>query len=158
MMRCTQCGRKMKAKERFCSDCGAPRPAEEIRKERISSWKATLSLMLGILSLLAPLFSGIWPVAMGVLGIVSGIMAIIFAILSRKETNRQLSGMALTGIILGIFGLCISLIVLMFAIVCLLMAPFLPDFSDVTEVYNWIYANYGEDAAKTFESFMFLWE
>ena len=158
MIRCTQCGRKMKAKERFCSDCGAPRTADETVQERVSSWKATLSLILGIVSFLAPLLTDIWPIPLGVLGVVSGVVAILFAILSIKETNRRLSGMALAGAILGILGLCISLIVLMFAIVYMLMAPFLPNFSDATEVYNWIYGNYGEEAAKTFESFMFLWE
>ena len=108
--------------------------------------------------MIAPFFALIWPIQMGVLGLTSSIVAIVFAILSRKETNRRLSGIALVGMILAILGLCIALIVLMFAFVYLIMEPFLPDFSDAGEVYDWLYANYGEEAADTFEDWMFLWE
>lgn len=159
MVYCTQCGKKLNPKEKFCSNCGTQCPiTEETREERVFSWKATLALILGILSVVSPLLGLVWPVPMGVLGIVSGIVAIIFAILSRKETNRRLSVMALFGLILGILGLCISLIVLIFAIAYLLMAPFLPDLTDATEIYFWLYENFGEEAAQVFEQFMFLWE
>ena len=86
------------------------------------------------------------------------IVAIIFGILSRKETNRKMSVMALVGLILGILGLCVSIIVLMFAFVYLIMQPFLPDLTDGTEIYFWLYENFGEEAARVFEEFMFLWE
>ncbi len=159
MVRCTQCGRKMKSREKFCSNCGGERPiTEETPVERVFSWKATLALILGIVSFVSTFLGLIWPIAMGVLGVVSGIVAIIFAILSKKETNRRLSVIAFLGLLFGILGLCISLIMLMFAIVYLLMAPFLPDLTDATEIYFWLYENYGEEAAQVFEQFMFLWE
>ena len=106
-------GRKLRSKEYFCSNCGTPRPETEMKEVRVSSWKATLALILGIISMIAPFFALIWPIAMGVLGLTSSIVAIVFAILSRKETNHQLSGIALVGMILAILGLCIALIVLM---------------------------------------------
>lgn len=159
MVYCAQCGRKMKSKEKFCCNCGAPRPmTEETPVERVFSWKATLALILGIVSFVSTFFGSLWPIAMGVLGLVSGIAAIVFAILSKKETHRRLSTMAFFALILGILGLCISLISLMFAIVYMLMAPFLPDLTDATEIYFWLYENYGEEAAEFFEEFMFLWE
>ena len=158
MIRCTQCGRKLRSKEYFCSNCGTPRPETEMKEVRVSSWKATLALILGIISMIAPFFALIWPIPMGVLGLTSSVVAIVFAILSRRETNRRLSGIALVGMILALLGLCIALIVLMFGLVYLIMEPFLPDFGDAAEVYNWLHANYGEEAAETFETFMFLWE
>ncbi len=158
MVFCSQCGKKLKKEARFCSFCGTARPETTPAIERVFSWKATLSLILGIVSVVAPLFSLLWPVAMGILGIISGIVAIIFGILSRKETNRKMSVLALIGLILGILGLCVSIIVLMFAFAYLIMQPFLPDLTDGTEIYFWLYENFGEEAARVFEEFMFLWE
>ena len=157
-MFCTQCGRKLRGKEHFCSNCGTPRPEEAAKEVRVSSWKATLALILGIVSVIAPLFALIWPIAMGVLGLTSSTVAIIFAVLSRRDTNHRLNGIALVGTILAILGLCSALIVLTFGFIYLIMEPFLPDFGDAAEVYNWLYTNYGEEAADTFETFMFLWE
>ncbi len=64
---------------------------------------AIASLVLGILSI-------ILCCCISVLGIITGIPAIILAVLSKKSNGGKMSGLAIAGLICGIFGLVLSIV------------------------------------------------
>lgn len=70
---------------------------------------AIAAMILGIASALTGWCYGV--------GLIFGIISIILAILSKKASNGRLSGMALAGLICSIFGIVISIVFWVFAII-----------------------------------------
>lgn len=177
MAYCSNCGIQVDEHAKFCAVCGTPlKFSPDVQEEKSKEytqevttvvpvsgeqplvparkWKAIVSFVLGLVSVLSPCLCCIAPLAMGIVGLLAGITALVFAILSRKDTGRHFCGLAIAGLILSIFGIFISLVVTTFAILYLIALPFLPDFDNYWETYRWIYENFGEEAAKWYESIM----
>lgn len=162
MAYCSNCGIQVDERAKFCSACGTalnfPHGIQEDAKEQppvsARKWQAIVSFVLGLVSVLSPCLCCIAPLAMGIVGLLAGITALVFAILSRRDTGGHFCGFAIAGVILSIFGIFISLVVTTFAILYLVALPFLPDFDNYWETYRWIYENFGEEAAKWYESIM----
>lgn len=127
-------------------------PAEEPTSP--CKWKAIVSFVTGLVSVLAPCLCCIAPLVMGFIGLVCGVTALVFAFLSRKDTGGHFCGMSIAGLILSIFGIFISLVVVVFAVVFLIAEPYMPDFDDYWSTYYWIKDTFGDDAASAYERIM----
>ena len=173
MAYCSECGVELREHAKFCDVCGTPRvvrtetmsvrkevPAEEnipAPAEEPTSpckWKAIVSFVTGLVSVLAPCLCCIAPLVMGFFGVVCGVTALVFAFLSRKDTGGHFCGMSIAGLILSIFGIFISLVVVVFAVVFLIAEPYMPDFDDYWSTYYWIKDTFGDDAASAYERIM----
>ncbi len=93
---------------------------------------------LAIGSMLCGIFSTVC-CCFGYIGAVLGIIAVILAVLSKKEVGRY-EPMAVTGLVLGIFGAAISLI----TVISLYLVP--------EDVFNEYFDAYFEEYYKQFEN------
>lgn len=173
MAYCSECGNELREQAKFCDVCGTPRverttftqPQKETSVEDNTpvmratttsphKWKAIVSLVAGLVSVLAPCLCCIDSLVMGILGFICGVTALVFAFLSRKDTDGHFCGMSIAGLILSIFGIFISLVVVIFTVVFMIAEPYMPDFDDYWQTYYWIKDTFGDDVASAYERIM----
>ncbi len=126
-MYCTKCGAELDENTKFCTSCGASTektseniqtPTEPInvadnsQNQEKSNEKtfSIISLVSGIVGVICCCYLGV------ILNFIPAGLAIIFAFLSKKETNK-FNGMAMSGLIMGITSIVLSILFLIVLII-----------------------------------------
>ena len=107
---------------------------------KTTSTMAIVSLVLGILSIVCCC------VCYG-FNIILAIIAIILAVVSKRETNGKMGGMAIAGLVLGIIGILCGIIII------IILLPFLlsGDFQRIIEEGGTDYQKIYEDIYNSFQ-------